>query len=697
MFKIAIDGPAGAGKSTIAKIVAKKLKIEYIDTGAMYRAITLKALKLNVDLESEDSYSFLNNTTLDICNDRIIMDSVDVSDEIRSVEVTENVSTPSKIAFVRTFLVEYQRKISNSKSIVMDGRDIGTVVLPNADLKIYLNASVECRARRRMLERETSGIFKSLEETIDEIETRDYKDSTRKISPLKCAEDAIIIDSSNMTIDEVVNEIIKLVNERGLIKMSETNQKYFIGQTVKGTVTGVNSNAIYLEVEEGVKAVIYANDLLEMPSSGKLYLEYSEGAEFSAQVKSIGNDKKHPDVVLLTLSTKLEVERAQALAKEKALADRIASFKVLKDEDQIISAKVVRVTKNGAELSYNNTRLHLSYKLTSLKEADLQELKGKEIDVIVVFVNEERHFIAVSHTAALRKQKRLAKEKALSEVKVGDVLEGEVVSLLDYGAIVKLGEVSGLLHISEIDHFPVKDIKKVLTVGGKVTVKVIKMDKDKIGLSIKALTVHPWALLKEQYHIGDVFEGTVKKIIPAGLIIDLTPEYSGLMPRVEYSWLVNEKYDDVVTEGSKILVKVMNIDDKKRRVSLSHRETIENRWGHIKLRKGQLVEVEIDTVTERGASVKYENVKGFLPISEVSSTKRVSNVTDLYPVGTKVVASVVECDPQRAKLVVSIKEVELAKERESFDKYMKEQEKEQNESVSTLGDILSALNDDNDK
>lgn len=216
MYKIAIDGPAGAGKSTIAKIVAKKLNIEYIDTGAMYRAITLKALKLGIDMEDEFAYDFLDDTQLDICNGRVIMDHQDVSEAIRTVKVTENVSTPSKIARVRSFLVDYQRKISESKSIIMDGRDIGTVVLPNAELKIYLTASVECRALRRMLEREASGVFKSLEETMIEIETRDHKDSTRKISPLKCAEDAIVIDSSNMTIDEVVDLIIKLVNERGL-------------------------------------------------------------------------------------------------------------------------------------------------------------------------------------------------------------------------------------------------------------------------------------------------------------------------------------------------------------------------------------------------------------------------------------------------------------------------------------------------
>ena len=684
MFKIAIDGPAGAGKSTIAKIIAKKLNIEYIDTGAMYRAVTLKALRLGVDMEDENAYGFLETTVLDICNGRFIMDGEDVSEAIRTVEVTENVSTPSKIGVVRSYLVDYQRKISDSKSVIMDGRDIGTVVLPNAELKIYLIASVECRAKRRMLEREQSGIFKSLEETMLEIETRDHKDSTRKISPLKCAEDAIVVDSSDMTIDEVVSEIIKLVNERGLIKMSEKNEKYYVGQTVTGTVTGVNSNAIYLEIEEGVKAVIYANDLLEVP--GKLYLEYSEGAEYTAQVKSIGKDKKNPNVVVLYLSTKLAYEKEQAEAKEKALQEKIAQFHAIKEADEVINAKVLRTTKNGAELTYNNTKLFLSYKHSSLSEDALKQLKGEEIPVIVLYVNEERHFISVSQIAAEKKQKRLAKEAAYGALEVGQVVEGEVVSILAYGAIVKLGLVSGLLHASEIDHFPVKDVKKVLSVGKKITVKVIKIDEEKIGLSMKALTTHPWEVLKEKYHVGDVFEGTVKKIIPAGLIIELTPEYSGLMPKMEYSWLVNEKYDGVVNEGDKILVKVMNIDDKKFRVSLSHRETVENAWSGIKLRKGEIVEVEVVRDVERGAEVTYKTVTGFLPVNEVSSAKRVTNVTDEFAAGTKVNAMVLECDPNRAKLVVSVKAIEVAKERESFDSYMKEQEQEN--TGSTIGDLL---------
>ena len=253
MFKIAIDGPAGSGKSTISKLLAKKLNFEYIDTGAMYRAITLKALRLGVDLEKDESYAFLDNTVLDIANGKVLLDNEDVSEAIRSVEVTNQVSTPSKIGVVRTFLVDYQRKISESKNVIMDGRDIGTVVLPNANLKVYLTASVECRAKRRMLEREEKGIVLSLEETINEMIVRDTKDSTRAISPLKQAEDAVLVDSSDMTIEEVINEIIKLACERGLKIMSK--ERIYEGQNVRGRILNVTKDAIYLELSEGEKIV----------------------------------------------------------------------------------------------------------------------------------------------------------------------------------------------------------------------------------------------------------------------------------------------------------------------------------------------------------------------------------------------------------------------------------------------------------
>lgn len=687
MFKIAIDGPAGAGKSTISKIVAEKLGFQYIDTGAMYRAITYKALKLGVDLEDENAYSFLNNTKLDVDGTKIFIDDKDVSTEIRSVEITTNVSTPSKIGVVRSWLVDYQRKISDSKNVVMDGRDIGTVVLPNADLKIYLDASAECRAERRRKERLEKGVDISFEETLEEIKTRDFKDSTREISPLKKADDAVLVDSSNMTIEEVVERIINLVNERGSNKMS--NVKFFEGQEVKGIINNVTKDAVYVELEGENKGVIYTNDLADYVEGQKLRDYYYEGQDFKALVKQVAKDKKSNNPLYI-LSTSLYSAK-----------DDIKVFEELKENDEVIEAEVVNVTRAGADLrykEYNNIKIFLPAKNIDLSEEALYSLKRQTIEVLITFVDVERFRVTVSHTAVMNKKARIAKaeakaakDAAYAKLSVGETVKGEVISVLDFGAIIDLGEgVTGLLHRNELDHKLVRNVNDYVKVGDTVKAQIIKKEDGKLGLSKKALIDHPWDILKGQYHVGDVFDGTVTKVIPAGLIIKLTDEYSGLMPRSEYAWLINERLDNNVKEGDTITVKVMDIDSNKKRVSLSHRATVANPWGDVKVRRGDVITVEIASVEEKGAKVKFQEVEGFLPVNEATAQKRISRVDEVFSVGEKVEVSVTDCDALRAKLVVSAKLLETKRERAEFDKYYAEQEKElpTNTIADLLGDAL---------
>ena len=364
-------------------------------------------------------------------------------------------------------------------------------------------------------------------------------------------------------------------------------------------------------------------------------------------------------------------------------------FEQLKENDEIIKAKVVKVTSAGADLEYEGFKLFLPTKFIDLKEEALHSLKGQVLDVMVIYVNKDRLQVTVSNVMAMKKQYRLAKEKAYAALSVGMETEGEVLNVLPYGAIVSLGEVSGLLHQSEIDHKAVRNVASRLKVGDKVKVKIIGIDGNKISLSMKALVKHPWEVLKETYHVGDVFEGVVKKVIPAGLIIELTEDYSGLMPRGEYSWFANVKFDQEVKEGDTITVKVMAIDDEKNRVSLSHRETLENTWSDIKLRRGDKITVTISSITDKGALVNYKNVQGFLPISEVTSLKRISKVDEVYPVNSTLEVMVQDCDPAFAKLRVSAKAIELAKERDTFDKYFAEQAKEV--PTNTIGDMLENL------
>lgn len=223
-ISIALDGPAGSGKSTIARAVALKFNYIYIDTGAMYRAVTLKALQQKVPIDNGEALTQLARQTLirfkhiesdGLSQLRVIMDGADVSESIRSLEVTNSVSLVSAVAGVREALVKLQRDMAQKGGVVMDGRDIGTVVLPDAKLKIFLTASVKERSKRRWLELKAKGIEVDPDELEEQISKRDEFDSNREVNPLRQADDAILIDTTALSIEEVVDRIVELAVARG--------------------------------------------------------------------------------------------------------------------------------------------------------------------------------------------------------------------------------------------------------------------------------------------------------------------------------------------------------------------------------------------------------------------------------------------------------------------------------------------------
>lgn len=218
-IQIAIDGPAAAGKSTIAKIVAEQLGYTYIDTGAMYRAITLKALNEGINMASnEEAGELLLRTEIDLqpteAGQLVFLDNEDVTEAIRTQHVTKAVSEMAAHSLVRERMVELQRQLAEGRGVVMDGRDIGTHVLPEAALKVYMSATVEERARRRYDDNKNRGIDTPLAELQSEIATRDKMDSERESSPLRQSEDAIFLDTTNLSIQEAADKIMQLAKER---------------------------------------------------------------------------------------------------------------------------------------------------------------------------------------------------------------------------------------------------------------------------------------------------------------------------------------------------------------------------------------------------------------------------------------------------------------------------------------------------
>lgn len=211
---IAIDGPSGAGKSTVAKQLSKRLNIERIDTGAMYRAFAYKFHKNKLEINQENIDKVLEDTDIDYIDGSVYLDGENVEAYIRNEQISKLSSNISKIQAVRAKMVELQRKIASTKSVVLEGRDITTVVFPNAEFKFFITASAETRAKRRYEELKQKGENVIYEEILEDINKRDHSDTTREISPLRIADDAIVLDTSESSIDEVVDKLIDIIYKK---------------------------------------------------------------------------------------------------------------------------------------------------------------------------------------------------------------------------------------------------------------------------------------------------------------------------------------------------------------------------------------------------------------------------------------------------------------------------------------------------
>ena len=243
-FIVAVDGPSGTGKGTITKLVSEKFGFQYLDTGAMYRCVTLKLLNEKIDIEDiEKIEKILKEIKLELDGDKIYLDGEDVSKRIREEDVTNQVSQVSHIPIVRTSMVELQRRMSEGKSVILDGRDIGTNVFPNAEVKIYLDASTEERAKRRFKQNQEKGIDIPFEEVKANIEFRDNNDKSSKVGTLKKAEDAFYIDTTNLNIKQVEKQVEKIIKkkqkqlkkiENAYVMTKENGFKKFMREFVKG-------------------------------------------------------------------------------------------------------------------------------------------------------------------------------------------------------------------------------------------------------------------------------------------------------------------------------------------------------------------------------------------------------------------------------------------------------------------------------
>lgn len=666
-FIVALDGPAGSGKSSISKLVAKRLGFTHIDTGAMYRAVTLEALRRKVNIEEEESYSFLNETSIIYKNNIIYLNGVDVSEEIRSSEVTNNVSTCCKFANVRKLMVKYQRESAKEGKILMDGRDIGTVVLPNADLKIFLTATAEERAKRRCAEIQAKGISAEYETILKEIIARDYKDSHREIAPLKQAEDAISIDTTQLTMDEVANKIIDLINERlgsmEEFKMEDLSlpKKLRVGDQVVGTVVTVKEKTIYLDIHQFTEGTMHLDCYTKDKSIESFIGLVHVGDEIECQVAKVNEENIY--LSRLNQLSKLAFKRVVE-AKEK---------------DEAIEVVVTKVIPNkGYTVNFEGNNLFMP-----LSQAP-QEVKLKEkLQVRIIEVNEERKNAVVSRRVIEKEEYANAKAAEFDSIQVGDVLTGTVAKVEKFGLFIRFKYNQGLLRINQLSHTFTSDIHSVAKEGDAMEVKVLSKENGKLVLSRKALLDTPYQAYAKTVTVGQTVKGKVVNKMPFGLLIELAPNVKGLLHQSEYSHNPNDNYNAFVIIGDEVECAILALDPEKEKISLSRKALMDNPWTRVTAQVGDVTEVKVTEVLDNGLKVEALGVDGFVPASEALTENQNGSVKDYFHVDDKAQAVIIDIKPAEWRLRLSIRKITEKEERKSYEKYLEEEE-----ASITLGDVL---------
>ena len=593
---ITIDGPSGAGKSTVAKLIADKLGFKYLDTGAMYRAVTLYMIENQVDIKNEEEViNALNKLNIGFdSNYRIYLDSQDITEDIRKEKVVKFVSEVSAISSVRRKMVDLQRDIAKEDNYILDGRDAGSVVFPNADYKFYLEASLEERAKRRYKEELSKEVDISFEAVKESIKKRDKYDSNRKDSPLVVPENAIIIDTTNMTIDEVAEEITdiflnkktisifdinsdNLRNREGIMEDNnlsneqerneflkaveefgegDNNNSYKVGNIVKGKIEKFDDSDVFINLNYKVEGKINRSEFEREPYIGE---------ELEALIDSVDNDNGY----FILSKAKLDKRRAQFV-----IEDAIKNNKSVK-------GIVKEVIKGGFNISIMGYQAFCPFSQIEInKGIKDEEHIGKEYDFRII--KKKGKDIVVSRRAYQEEKQNSNIETFLNNLKEGDIINGKVKNIERYGAFIGITEgLDGFLYRENMSWAKIINPKDIITRGEERAFKVLSIDREKhrVDLGLKQLENDSWVQFIEEYHVGDIIKGEVTNIKKFGAFVKVYDDVEGLIHISDLSWNshVNSP-SDFVKKGAYLECKILAIDVPERKLTLGLKQAQENPW-----------------------------------------------------------------------------------------------------------------------
>ncbi|MBI4976252.1 MAG: 30S ribosomal protein S1 [Spirochaetes bacterium] len=678
---ITLDGPAGAGKSTVAKRVAKRLGYKYLDTGATYRCVALYFIEKLVNPETDDIDRVMRSIDIQFGEDgTVTLNGADVTEAIRTKAVNEYVSPVSAIPAVRTAMVDLQRRIAQSGGYVIDGRDIGTVVFPDAKYKFFIDASVDERARRRFEEERAKGFSSSLEEVKKNVITRDTIDSTREVAPLTKASDARVIDTTSMSIDEVVDAVITTVQPG-------TKAKIVLKQKPKAEVNKMEAKEETEYKNTDDDATLTPEELefrraLEGEDEGDLtkgeiikgrVIQFDESFVFvSLGLKAEGKIHREEFDREPAIGDEVEVQILQrennageAIASKIAV-DRIRSREVVElawTNKANVKGIVKAAVKGGYSVSVGGLpafcpRSHIDTK----RNLEDSEYLNNEYDFRVI--EKKGRDLVVSRRAVLEEMREYNVSNFMGHLNDGDVIRGKVKNIESFGIFVEIvNGLDGFLAFSNIAWEKVKEPTKALKKGEEREFKVLHVDREKrkIDLGIKQLSDDPWNNFIAKYGKDEVIKGEVTSIKEFGAFIKVYPGVEGLAHISELSWAKHVNHPkEVVKVGDFVECKILNIDSENRKLSLGLKQVKENPWESVDKRFpiGKKIECTVRKIFKNYAVLGVtEDLEGTIDVSDFDWKNALVNIDNYFKEGDTVSAVVLAVDGMNRKIKLGVKQL----------------------------------------
>lgn len=443
-------------------------------------------------------------------------------------------------------------------------------------------------------------------------------------------------------------------------------KKVKVGMIVEGKAIVVTDESVYLDLETFAEGVIHKKGLVlgDIESCKEVV---KVGDIIRAKINKINNEDQQ---ILLS--------RIELLREEK-----VGAVKNLANKNERIEAFVKGASSAGLNLTYNGVDMFMPTSLIDIENINPEDFKGKTITCKVIESDNKR--IVASRKIVLEEDLRVSKAEELKELKVGQVMKGTVSRITKFGAFVSIGFNDGLVHISQISHHRVNNVNDVLKEGDEVEVQIVKIEKNRIGLSMKSLLKTPWQLFSEEHKVGDKVTGTIKRKIGSGMFIELAKDVVGMLNSKDFSWDPHDNLAGEVEVGDTLELQILSLDPEARRMALSKKHLDYNPWNDVTFKVGEEVSGVVEELQSRGALVKIQGVKAFLPISEIQED-RVSQMSDVLKLGEVVNGVVLEIDKRQWKMKISLKQLVESKSRKEFEEYLKTEEKVQKQ---TLGDLFA--------